>query len=74
MENHATPAQRSRHGNEWHVTQCACGHLTLQLGPVRVEFTTEEFALLHQLVGQAMTEFDIVPSEAMVLHRHPTRH
>ena len=24
---------------DWHASQCACGHITLRLGTIRMEFT-----------------------------------
>jgi len=53
-------------GSEWHVTQCACGQLTIRIGPIRVEFSREEFAQLHRLVQHAVTEFKIAPSQRPV--------
>jgi hypothetical protein len=50
----------------WQISQCACGRLTIRLGAVRVEFSREEFAQLHCLVQQAMTEFQVPPSQQTV--------
>jgi hypothetical protein len=59
---------------EWHVSQCACGHITLKLGTVQMEFTKEQFADLHKLVGEAMTEFQIPPTERLLARIQATRH
>jgi hypothetical protein len=60
---------------EWHASQCACGHVTLRLGSVQLEFSRAKFAELHKLVGEAMHEFDIPPSERpLVRLDDTTRH
>jgi hypothetical protein len=43
----------------WDVTQCKCGHLTLRLGTLRLDFSPEEFAQLHRLIDGAVEEFQL---------------
>ena len=62
------------HVVEWHVSQCQCGHITLKLGTMQMEFTKEEFADLHRLIDQAMREFGIVPTTRPLARIHATRH
>lgn len=71
MNSEARTIQSDRH---WHATQCACGRLTLQLGPIRIAFTRDEFARLHRLVQEAMTQFQIEPSGTDVRHVHGLTH
>ena len=59
---------------DWHARQCACGHITLKLGMVQMEFTKEQFADLHKLVGEAMAEFQIAPTERPLSLINTTRH
>ncbi len=59
---------------DWHDSRCACGHITLRLGMIRMEFTKEQIADLHKLVGEAMSEFQIVPTEKLLAGIHTTRH
>lgn len=59
---------------EWHVTQCACGHITLRLGTLRGLFTRKEVADLHSLLHEAMLEFGIEPSSREIARVRPTRH
>jgi hypothetical protein len=47
------------HADDWCVTQCACGQLTLRLGAMRIDFGPEEFAQLHRLLSHAMQQFDV---------------
>ena len=59
---------------EWHASLCACGHITLRLGTVQLEFTRHQFAELHKLIGEAMNEFDIAPSVRPLARIEVTRH
>lgn len=59
---------------DWHVSQCACGHITLRLGTVQMEFTKREFAELFKLVGEGMDEFNIEPSERQPIRLSTVRH
>jgi hypothetical protein len=59
---------------DWHARQCACGHITLRLGMIQVEFTREQFADLHKLVGEAMSEFHIAPTTGPLTRLETTRH
>ena len=64
----------SDHGADWQVTRCACGLMTLRIGPIRIEFTPEEFAQLDRLVGDAMKRFEVVALSRTVLREergHP---
>ena len=58
----------------WHVTRCACGHLTLHLGITRLDLTADEFSKLHRLLDDAMRHFGVEPSDAIVVHGDATRH
>lgn len=62
MANDSPPDFSQSRDPQWHVSRCTCGGLTLRLGPFRVEFTPDEFAQLHRLVTEAMTEFRIAPT------------
>ena len=59
---------------DWQVTQCGCGHLTLRLGTVRIEFTPQEFAQLDRLITGAMKRFDVAASDAEVVYGSPITH
>jgi hypothetical protein len=59
---------------EWHASQCACGHITLKLGAIQMEFTKEQFADLHRLIGEAMSEFQIAATNRPLTRIHATRH
>jgi hypothetical protein len=48
MKSHQSEHE-SRVRTRWQVSQCECGHLTLQLGMTRIEFTRAEFAQLERL-------------------------
>jgi hypothetical protein len=48
--------------------------MTLTLGQVTIELTTDEFSHLHRLLGQAMTEFDIQPATEPVFTTRQTTH
>jgi len=52
-------SEDERHDSDWDVTQCACGHLTLRLGTVRLDFSPEKFAQLQRLVNGAMQQFQV---------------
>jgi hypothetical protein len=58
----------------WHARQCACGHITLKLGTVQMDFTKEQFANLHKLVSEAINEFQIAPSNTPLTRIETTRH
>jgi len=73
-ESHTIHPRPCDNGPEWHVSQCACGQLTLQLGRMRIEFTRGEFAQLHRLIQEAMTQFRIAPSERGVHRPRGTTH
>ena len=59
---------------DWQVTQCACGHLTLRLGTIRIEFTPQEFAQLEKLVAGAMKSFDVAAADAESVYGKPITH
>jgi len=59
---------------DWHVSQCACGHITLRLGTIRLELTKAQFADLHKMVGEAMSEFQIPPANRPLARIQTTRH
>jgi hypothetical protein len=59
---------------EWHACQCACGHITLKLGTIQMELTKEQFADLHKLIDEAMSEFQIAPTDRPLARIHATRH
>jgi len=59
---------------DWHASQCACGHITLKLGTVQMEFTKEQFADLHKLVSEAMREFEIATTDRPLARIHATQH
>ena len=59
---------------DWHASQCACGHITLKLGTIQIELTKEQFADLHKLVGEAMNEFEIPPTNRRLARIQTTRH
>ncbi len=65
-----TPMPRT----EWQVTQCACGHLTLRLGTIRLEFTEQEFVQLGRLVTEAMKCFELITSDATASYDTPLTH
>jgi hypothetical protein len=62
------------HGADWQVTQCACGQLTLRLGPVRIEFSPQEFAQLDRLVADAVKRFEVVSGDAVLSNPMPLTH
>jgi hypothetical protein len=72
------PTQKSHHdpnhGPEWQVTQCACGQLTLRLGPIRIEFTPDEFAQLDRMIADAAKRFDVVAADAPASTHKPLTH
>jgi hypothetical protein len=59
---------------DWHASQCACGHITLRLGTIQMEFTKQEFADLYKLVGEAMSEFEITPTDRPLARIDTIRH
>ena len=59
---------------DWHASQRACGHITLRLGTVQMEFTKEQFADLHKLITGAMREFQIDPTDRLLARVHTSRH
>jgi hypothetical protein len=73
MRSHESKHE-SGHGTGWQVTKCACGHLTLRLGTVRIDFTPAEFAQLERLVAQAMRRFEVESGHVAVLHNTPLTH
>ena len=58
----------------WQVSQCECGHLTLQLGTMRIEFTRAEFAQLERLVVEARKRFGVESSDVEVFSVGPLTH
>lgn len=50
--------------DEWCVTLCQCGRVTLQVGEIQQRFTSQQFAQLHRLVNEAMRVFQFEPIEA----------
>lgn len=74
MRSKDSRAESCNNDGEWHVAQCACGQLTLRIGTVRLEFSRDQFAQLHRLVLEAMTEFQIAPTARPVYHVDATRH
>jgi hypothetical protein len=67
-ENHSISESHCNELSGWHVRQCACGQLTLQLGSMRIEFSRTEFAQLHRLLERAVSEFCIASSQQQVHH------
>ena len=59
---------------EWHASQCACGHITLKLGTIQMEFSKEQFADLHKLIGEAMSEFEIPQTDRPLTRIRATPH
>jgi hypothetical protein len=45
--------------DEWCVTRCDCGHITLQMGEVHQTFTAEAFEQFYRLVASAMRQFRV---------------
>jgi hypothetical protein len=75
MAQQSASTHSARHQNEWHITQCACGeHLTLRLGPIRMDLTNDEFADLHRLIEEAMFEFRIPARDLAGTPFHSSRH
>ena len=70
-ERSDTPAG---HGADWRATQHACGHVTLRLGRIQLQFAREEFSRLHHLVRQAMTHFQIESCATAPMVVHETAH
>jgi hypothetical protein len=59
---------------DWPASLCACGYVTLRLGAVQLEFTRPQVAELHRLIGEAMNELDIAPSDRPLVRVETTRH
>jgi hypothetical protein len=60
--------------DSWDVTQCECGHLTLRLGTIRLDFAPEEFVRLHRLLDGAVEEFQVGAGAAPVTHSKRVMH
>jgi hypothetical protein len=43
--------------DQWCVTRCGCGHITLHLGDVQQVFTAAEFEQLYRLLVLARQQF-----------------
>lgn len=65
MYSHSNGSDRHEHGPEWGVVRCACGRLYLKLGPMRLEFTPEQFHQLHLLIRDAGEHFGVFDADGM---------
>jgi hypothetical protein len=75
MKSHSPHSRHdSAHGADWQVTRCACGLMTLRIGPIRIEFTPEEFAQLDRMVGDAMKRFEVAAGDAAPSNPRPLTH
>ena len=45
--------------DEWCVTRCGCGHITLHMGDVHQTFTVEAFEQFYRLVASAIRQFRV---------------
>lgn len=61
-------------GSSWTISRCACGQFALRLGQVQLEFSPRELARLNCLIGEAMVEFGVEPSQETVGRRRRTTH
>lgn len=66
-------APNSWHSDDYEVTECECGHLTVRIGHVRVDLSREQFALLRQAVVDAAERFN-VPVTMPLLSRRGVAH
>lgn len=66
-------APDSCHSDDYEVTECECGHLTLRFGRLRIELTRQEFARLRQELAEAAVRFN-VPQFHTATSRRSVRH
>ncbi|MGE3840317.1 MAG: hypothetical protein AB7I50_01895 [Vicinamibacterales bacterium] len=69
-----TPSSTSSARPSWTISRCACGQLSLRLGQVQLELSSDEVARLERLLREAMLEFGIPTSEEHVGRRRRTTH
>lgn len=55
--------------DDYEVTACECGHLTLRIGAVRLDLSREEFARLRDVVTEAAARLDIAPRQPAGVRR-----
>lgn len=67
MHVSADTTRTHEHGPEWGVVRCACGRLYLKLGPMRLEFTPEQFQQLHLLIRDAGEHFGLFDADGVQL-------